>query len=124
MLSRIVSPDAHQNVPNREQTNFREQIYGISDPLTQFTIVLSALIHDVEHQGVTNAVLVNEGIDLAARYNNKSVAEQNSVDRAWEILMQPKYKELQACIFSTQEELARFRSILVNGTSVVAICHA
>ena len=51
---------------------------------------------------------------LAAKYKGLSVAEQNSVDLAWDILMSPEYKELQACIYNTKEELERFRSIVVN----------
>jgi 3'5'-cyclic nucleotide phosphodiesterase len=39
---------------------------------------LAALIHDVDHQGIPNFVLVQEKSPLAAKYNNKSVAEQNS----------------------------------------------
>jgi hypothetical protein len=38
----------------------------------------SALIHDLDHQGIPNMVLVQEKSPLALQYNNKSVAEQNS----------------------------------------------
>ena len=43
-----------------------------------------------------------------------SVAEQNSVDVAWELLMDTKYQELQHCIYKDQEEFDRFRQIVVN----------
>jgi 3'5'-cyclic nucleotide phosphodiesterase len=36
------------------------------------------LIHDLDHQGIKNMVLVQEESPLALKYNNKSVAEQNS----------------------------------------------
>jgi hypothetical protein len=58
-----------------------------SDPLTQFAIVFSALIHDVDHTGVPNGQLVKEEAHVASLYNNKSVAEQNSLDLAFELLM-------------------------------------
>jgi hypothetical protein len=58
-----------------------------SDPLTQFTIVFSALIHDVDHTGVPNGQLIKEEAHVATLYNNKSVAEQNSLDLAFELLM-------------------------------------
>ena len=45
---------------------------------------------------------------------NLSVAEQNSVDVAWELLMDTKYQELQHCIYKDQEEFDRFRQIVVN----------
>lgn len=85
-----------------------------SDPLTQFAIVFVALIHDVDHTGVTNAQLVKEKAHIASLYNNKSVAEQNSLDLAWGLLMEPRYKNLRNCIFSTKAELERFRQLIVN----------
>jgi hypothetical protein len=48
-----------------------------SCPLTQFAVVFSAIIHDVDHPGVPNAQLVKEGASLAETYKNVSVAEQN-----------------------------------------------
>lgn len=65
-----------------------EDIYKrTSDPLTQFAVVFSALIHDVDHAGVSNMLLMKEKPRLAALYKNKSCAEQNSVDLAWNLLM-------------------------------------
>ena len=55
--------------------------YGItSDPITQFAIVFSALIHDVDHLGVSNGQLIKENVPIASSYQNKSIAEQNSID--------------------------------------------
>jgi hypothetical protein len=48
-----------------------------SCPLTQFAVVFSAIIHDVDHPGVPNAQLVKEKSPLAEMYRNVSVAEQN-----------------------------------------------
>ena len=50
-----------------------------SDPLTQFAVVFSAVIHDADHPGVPNAQLVKEKTRNAQFYK-KSRAEQNSVD--------------------------------------------
>jgi 3'5'-cyclic nucleotide phosphodiesterase len=85
-----------------------------NDPLTQFAIVFAALIHDVDHPGVSNALLVSEQHGLATTYDGKSVAEQNSIDVAWNLLMQPEYEDLQSCIFATPSDYARFRQIVVN----------
>ncbi len=85
-----------------------------SDPLTHFAIVFSALIHDTDHKGVSNLQLSKEIPELGERYRFKSVAEQNSVDISWELLMQPRYSDLQKCIFATKEEYARFRQLVVN----------
>eukprot|EP00980_Cylindrotheca_fusiformis_P011350 scaffold2626_cov159-Cylindrotheca_fusiformis.AAC.1 len=88
--------------------------YGItSDPLTQFAVVFSAIIHDVDHPGVPNAQLVKENARWAQIYK-KSVAEQKSVDIAWDILMSDEYAGLRACIYQTEEDLQRFRQLVVN----------
>eukprot|EP00980_Cylindrotheca_fusiformis_P012039 scaffold2858_cov109-Cylindrotheca_fusiformis.AAC.3 len=89
--------------------------YGItSDPLTQFSVVFSAIIHDVNHPGVPNSQLVKENTRSAQTYKNKSVAEQNSVELAWDMLMQDEYEDLRACIYQTKEDLYRFRQLVVN----------
>ena len=67
-----------------------------------------------DHPGVSNAVLVNEKDPMAVKYNDKSVAEQNSVDLAWEILMEDQFEELRSLIYTNQDEYQRFRQILVN----------
>ena len=65
------------------------------NPLTHFAVVLAAVIHDVDHPGISNTDLIQKKTELAAFYDNKSVAEQNSVDVAWELLMDPEYGNLQ-----------------------------
>lgn len=95
--------------------DLHDYTYGItSDPLTQFTLVFCALVHDVDHAGVSNFQLIQEQATIAKLYKNKSVAEQNSVDLAWDLLMDPNYKELQKAIYSNEDELKRFRQLMVN----------
>ncbi|KAL3937630.1 MAG: hypothetical protein SGBAC_007304 [Bacillariaceae sp.] len=119
LLSRIVKVGDGSNIDsyNRE-TNLVDlagHSYGITtDPLTQFAVVFSAIIHDADHPGVPNSQLVEENTRCAQVYKNKSVAEQNSVDLAWEIFMRNEYKDLRACIYQTEEELRRFRQLVVN----------
>eukprot|EP00980_Cylindrotheca_fusiformis_P002014 scaffold444_cov109-Cylindrotheca_fusiformis.AAC.11 len=84
------------------------------DPLTRFAIVLSALVHDVGHQGVPNKRLAEEKPDLADKYCHKSIAEQNSIDVAWDILMSSRFTNLQHCLFESAVERDRFRKLLVN----------
>ena len=119
LLSRIVNPNditAREGVTDDQiAANLHDHTFGItSDPLTQFACIISALIHDADHPGVPNSTLVNENDPLAAKYNNKSVAEQNSVDLAWDVFMSDDYTDLQDCIFTTKDEFERFRSIVVN----------
>ena len=126
LLSRIVAPSRPDLLPETENETIsterskcalelHDHTHGItSDPLTQFGIVLSALIHDVEHTGVSNGQLIEEDAVLAAKYKNKSVAEQNSVDVAWDILFQDNFSDLRSCIYADQDDLQRFRQIVVN----------
>eukprot|EP00339_Tiarina_fusa_P025260 CAMPEP_0117016014 /NCGR_PEP_ID=MMETSP0472-20121206/12683_1 /TAXON_ID=693140 ORGANISM="Tiarina fusus, Strain LIS" /NCGR_SAMPLE_ID=MMETSP0472 /ASSEMBLY_ACC=CAM_ASM_000603 /LENGTH=1517 /DNA_ID=CAMNT_0004719937 /DNA_START=135 /DNA_END=4688 /DNA_ORIENTATION=+ len=99
MLNSIVDEDLFQRV---------------SDPLTQFAVVFSALIHDLDHQGLTNMLLIKEKPHIAALYRNKSVAEQNSVDLAWNLLMDPEFEALQDTIFANNTDFLRFRKVVVN----------
>jgi class 3 adenylate cyclase len=129
LLQRIVAPkDAEcsskeKSQPQQQQhrrqheisSDLHETTFGIaSDPLVQFAILFAALIHDVDHPGVPNRELVEMKTEVAVRYQNKSVAEQNSVDVAWNLLMTTKYDELRNCIAGTNEELLRFRQLVVN----------
>jgi class 3 adenylate cyclase len=112
LLSRIVAPD---NDFGKNEVDLHDHTYGItSDPLTQFAVVLSALIHDVDHVGIPNYLLIHENKDLGEKYKNKSVAEQNSVDLAWAMLMQSKFSDLRKCIYRDVAELGRFRKLVVN----------
>jgi hypothetical protein len=84
------------------------------DPLVHFAVVLSAVFHDADHEGVSNMDLIRDKSDFAECYGNRSVAEQHSVEVAWELLMDPAYRDLQHCIYKDQEEFCRFRQIIVQ----------
>jgi 3'5'-cyclic nucleotide phosphodiesterase/Adenylate and Guanylate cyclase catalytic domain len=89
--------------------------YGVySDPITQLALLFSALIHDIDHKGVSNTPLMIEQPSLASMYKNHSVAEQNSIDIAWSMFMSDTYEHLRSIIFQNNEELWRFRRIVVN----------
>lgn len=132
MLQRVVSPDVSVAVSSesRESKVVAEELasrlhfstFGItSDPLTQFAIVFAALIHDVDHPGVSNGQLVAERDPLALAYDNLSVAEQNSVAIAWELLLRPTYAELRSCLFGNVQDLHRFRQLVVNSVMATDI---
>ncbi|KAL3937662.1 MAG: hypothetical protein SGBAC_007278 [Bacillariaceae sp.] len=110
LLSRIVAPDIEV-----DESQLHDHTYGItSDPLTQFAVVLSALLHDLDHLGVPNTQLVRELPELSRMYKDKSVAEQNSIDLAWALLMEDRFSNLRRSIYSTTAELRRFRQLVVN----------
>lgn len=114
LLARVVKPD---------ETAASKTAYGItSDPITQFAIIFSALIHDVDHHGVSNAQLVKEKSRIAILYKDKSVAEQNSITIAWDLLMQPRFSNFCDVIMSNDAECRLFRQLLVNaGKDVLTV---
>jgi len=122
LLQRVVAPELKVRRRSLQMTgadlasDLHDYTYGItSDPLTQLAVVFAALIHDVDHWGISNAQLVAEGVPLADKYEQKSVLEQNSVDLAWDLLMdQEEYGELQKVLFQNDGEYKRFRQVVVN----------
>lgn len=78
------------------------------------TRYLLLLLPPADHRGVSNAQLSLEQKHLGEKYRNKSVAEQNSLDLAWDLMMQDRFLDLRNCLFTTQAELKRFRQVLVN----------
>lgn len=119
LLSRIVAPSEYEaeidGDGKKVAASLHDHTYGItSDPLTQFACAFSALIHDVDHVGVPNAQLVKEGQRIASVYKNRSVAEQNSLDLSWNLLMEDRFSSLRSALFATESELKRFRELVVN----------
>jgi hypothetical protein len=117
LLKRVETPDL--NVDLSKSKNLASQLhdftYGItSDPLATLAIIFSALIHDVDHRGVGNAQLIKEDPEMSSAYRNKSIAEQNSLDLAWDILMRHKYIDLRNCMFGDREDIEHFRQVVVN----------
>ena len=68
-----------------------------------------------------NVQLVKEKRPIATLYKNKSVAEQNSVDLAWDLLMEPQYENLRRQIYATEAEFKRFRQLVVNSVMATDI---
>jgi hypothetical protein len=123
LLSRITKPPAEDITASnglkiekiKIQGLLHTHTYGIaSDPLLQFAVAFSALIHDVDHAGVPNTQLMKEDINLAKKYSHKSIAEKHSIRLAWERLMDSDYRELRNCLCRNQSDLKRFRSFVVN----------
>ena len=130
MLSRVTSPNPDGKIPKdvhvgEESTSstsgnshFKDYINDIADcPLTQFAVVYAALVHDIDHTGVSNDQLVKEGARIAKIYKNKSVAENHSFNLAMGYLLQPEFEDLVSCICGRENpssEFERFSSILQN----------
>jgi 3'5'-cyclic nucleotide phosphodiesterase len=78
-------------------------------------LMLTFSLAFLPHVGVPNTQLVKEDSHVSSIYRNQSVAEQNSVDLAWALLMEDNFKELRNVIYATEEERMRFRQLVVNG---------
>jgi 3'5'-cyclic nucleotide phosphodiesterase len=103
-----------QNALATDDTNDLKHNLIRCDPMLEFGVVFSALIHDVAHLGMSNQLLIQDTLPIAQQYKNRSVAQQNSIDIAWRLLMQPEYVDLRKCIFPTVKDHQRFRQIVVN----------
>jgi 3'5'-cyclic nucleotide phosphodiesterase len=119
LLQRIAAPEMESTEGTKSKSKMASHLhdftYGItSDPLTILAIVFSALIHDIDHRGVSNVQLAKEDEAMAELYRNKSIAEQNSVEEAWPILIHEKFAALRVANFGNQSELLRFRQVVVN----------
>jgi 3'5'-cyclic nucleotide phosphodiesterase len=124
LLMRVVSPDLDlRNVDSSQiASHIHDYTNGInSDPITQLAILFSAIIHDIDHRGVSNIQLLKEQPEMARKYKNKSIAEQNSIDIAWTLLMSDSFAALRSCIFETKDEILRFRQVLVNAVMATDI---
>ena len=124
LMSRIIAPELSSEdvAKGNFESTLHDHTYGItSDPLVQFACVFSALIHDVDHTGVPNTQLAKENPKMAELYRGRSIAEQNSVDLAWSLLMEPDYRDLRNAIYRNPSEEARFRQLVVNSVMATDI---
>ena len=117
MLNWLINSEEYDTEEERHNSTFGTS----SDPMTHFAIVFAALIHDVDHIGLPNAQVVKDGHELAAKFKNRSVAEQNSVHLGWEMLMDPQFERLRKCIYQTNVERKRFRQLVINSVMATDI---
>ena len=122
-MSRIVAPTSGMILQEAGSSKDDKQTaaelhdftFGItSDPLTRFSAAFAALIHDIDHRGVPNPTLVTECPEMSEHYKFRSIAEQNSFDLAWSLLMEDRYTDFRQTLCPTAIELQRFRSLVVN----------
>jgi hypothetical protein len=98
-----------------DETSRHHQTFGLkSDPLSHLALLFSALVHDVEHQGVPNRQLVLESDNLALLYNDQSVAEQRSLAIAFAELRKECYHNLCNVLFDDVEDYRRFRKTVID----------
>jgi len=57
---------------------------------------------------------LQENKAVALKYKNRSVAEQKSLDIAWDLLCEERFSALLSTICQDDQELRRFRQLVVN----------
>ena len=83
-------------------------------PLIQFSLLLSTMISNVDHTGLANQNVRKQNACMSDRYDHQSIAELNALDMAWRALMDPEFEDLRHCIYTNEEELRVFRSVLFH----------
>mmetsp|Transcript_8193 Transcript_8193/g.9088 ORF Transcript_8193/g.9088 Transcript_8193/m.9088 type:complete len:630 (-) Transcript_8193:52-1941(-) len=102
-------------------------------PLDVFAVLLSSLVHDIDHPGESNVFHVNSRSQLALRYNDNSVLENYHASAAFEMmseynilsnLSQKDYRYIRAMIIEAilatdlkfhMELLTKFKETFLNG---------
>ena len=75
----------------------------------------------MDHTGVGNPQLVREDPALGQRYKDRSVAEQNSLELSWNLLLEDRFDALRGVIYATHDEALRFRELVVNSVMATDI---
>jgi hypothetical protein len=60
------------------------------DNIDTFSFILSAIVHDFKHTGLTNAYHMNKQTELALNYNDISVQENYHISETFKVLKNPK----------------------------------
>ena len=77
--------------------------------LELFTLLLSAFVHDVGHNGTSNDFLVKTADPLAIKYNDQSVLENYHISIAWKSLLINENNFIE-----DMEDSQKFRSLLIK----------
>mmetsp|Transcript_34815 Transcript_34815/g.33129 ORF Transcript_34815/g.33129 Transcript_34815/m.33129 type:complete len:347 (+) Transcript_34815:167-1207(+) len=75
-------------------------------------LLFAATIHDIGHEGVTNATLVKENHSLAIMYSDQSVAEMNSLACGFQLLFDRADHDILEGF--TPEERKTFRTTVID----------
>ena len=90
-------------------------------PLDTAALLLSAIIHDFRHPGVTNGFLANSSSDLAIAYNDRSILENYHVSESYKIMLKVKDCNLFQNLTSSEKTIMRKRlTNCVLATDMVA----
>ncbi|GBF93405.1 cAMP-specific 3, 5 -cyclic phosphodiesterase 4C [Raphidocelis subcapitata] len=113
-LYRATNPYHHSTHAADVGTYALLQPDGLAASLTSLealAAVVAAVVHDVDHRGLSNDFLVRTQHHLALTYNDASPNEQHSLSLAFRVLMQPGCNFLQHL---PAEDFATFRALVLD----------
>ena len=89
------------------------------DPLPEFAAIFAALIHELDHPGITNQELMDNKDDNASTkieddYKGKSITQFHAFHLAWIIFLDDTYTELRHALCPTDDTLAKFRTLTLD----------
>lgn len=91
------------------------------EPLSALALTLSAIVHDLGHDGRSNPFHVNMRDDLALTYNDRSVLENYHVSRAFKILSGDPEANLLAALDT--EQFVRVRKDMIDAVLGTDMAH-
>lgn len=103
---------ASKSSPNLPPSTADQRNQVNSDTFSKFAFVFAAFIHDVDHQGVPNARLVEEDDPICNTYGRISVAEKHSIKVAFRTLNENDYDEFRSTVYETNEDKLRLHRII------------
>lgn len=82
-----------------------------SDKFTHFTLLFSAMIHDVCHTGQSNKILETIKHNIAIKFKEAS-AERNSIDVALSLLNERRFRNIRKAIMPTAKDRIDFGKVV------------
>lgn len=76
-------------------------------PLQIFAIMISAVVHDVDHPGNTNLFEINSSSPLALTYNDQSVLENHHCSTAFQLMRKPNCQFIRDMPVDAYNELRK-----------------
>lgn len=94
--------------------------HNILSKLQMFAVMLSALVHDVDHPGNTNLFEIHTQSRLALRYNDQSVLENHHCSVAFQIMKEPRANVLGTlpAVYAAETRKIMISCILATDMSV------
>lgn len=93
-------------------------------PLHLFSILVAAVIHDVQHPGLNNNFQINSHSEMAVQYNDVSVLENYSITWFFAKLL-GETRDFTVDIFSglTKEQFSKARSVIIKSVLETDMSH-